>query len=59
MWEWEWDRAIKTDPELHQFLDTSEIVEPLRPRDAFLVVAQTWSNYNTKLPQARRSNTST
>ena len=35
MWECDWDREVKNNPELYQFLDGLEIVEPLQPRDAF------------------------
>jgi len=34
-WECEWDKDVKTDPELQQFLVDFEIVDPLQPRDAF------------------------
>ena len=35
MWECDWDREVKTNPDLCQFLNTLEIVDPLQPRDAF------------------------
>ena len=35
MWECDWDQEVKTNPELRQFLDTLELVEPLQPRNAF------------------------
>ena len=35
IWECEWDSDVKTNVELRQFLDTLELVEPLRPRNAF------------------------
>ena len=35
MWECDWDQDVKTNPELRQFLDTLELVEPLQPRNAF------------------------
>ena len=35
MWECDWDQEVKTNPDLQQFLDTLEIVDPLEPRDAF------------------------
>ena len=35
MWECDWDREVKTNDELRQFLDTLEIIEPLQPRNAF------------------------
>ena len=31
MWECDWDRAIKTNPELCQFVDMLEIVDLLQP----------------------------
>jgi len=34
-WECDWDLEVKTDPDLRNFLDTFEIVEPLQPREAF------------------------
>jgi len=34
-WECEWDKDVKTDPELQQFLVDFEIVDPLHHRDAF------------------------
>ena len=34
-WECDWDREVKTNPDLQQFLNTFEIVEPLQPRHAF------------------------
>ena len=34
-WECEWDREIKTDATLGEFVANFEIVEPLEPRDAF------------------------
>ena len=35
MWECVWDEEVKTNPELRQFIDALEIVDPLQPRDAF------------------------
>ena len=35
IWECEWDRQFKSDPELQACLTTLEIVDPLEPRDAF------------------------
>ena len=35
MWECDWDEEVKTNPELHQFVDALQIVDPLQPRDAF------------------------
>ena len=35
IWECDWDQELKTNPELRQFVDTLEIVDPLQPRDAF------------------------
>ena len=35
MWECEWDRQRKSDPELQAFLQNLSIVSPLEPRDAF------------------------
>lgn len=35
IWECEWDRQIKTNPELQVFLQNLSIVSPLEPRDAF------------------------
>jgi len=34
-WECEWDKDVKTDPELQQFLVDYKNVDPLQPRDAF------------------------
>ena len=34
-WECDWDMEVKTDPDLRQFLDTFEIVDPLEPQEAF------------------------
>ena len=34
-WECDWDRDVKTNPDLLQFLNTFEIVEPLKSRHAF------------------------
>ncbi|XP_020627706.1 uncharacterized protein LOC110064940 [Orbicella faveolata] len=34
-WECEWDMEVKTDPDLRQFIDTFQIVDPLEPREAF------------------------
>ena len=34
-WECDWDQEVKTNPELPQFVDTLEIVNPLQPRYAF------------------------
>ena len=34
-WECDWDREVKTNPELHQFVNTLEIVDPLQPQDAY------------------------
>ena len=36
MWECAWDHEVKTNPELCQFVDTLEIVNPLQPRNAFV-----------------------
>ena len=35
LWECDWDEEVKTNPELHQFVDALQIVDPLQPRDAF------------------------
>ena len=35
IWECEWDRKVKTDPELQAFLSTIHIDDPLQPREAF------------------------
>ena len=35
IWECEWDKQVKTDPELQAFLADLELVAPLEPRDAF------------------------
>ena len=35
MWECEWDRQVKTDERVKQFLASFELVPPLQPRDAF------------------------
>lgn len=35
IWECEWDRQVKSDPDLQAFLTTLEIMDPLEPRDAF------------------------
>jgi len=34
-WECEWEKDVKTDPGLQQFLVDFEIIDPLQPRDAF------------------------
>jgi len=36
-WECGWDKDVKTDPELQQFLVDFEIVDPLQPQGAFFV----------------------
>jgi len=35
MWECDWDREVKSNEDLKQFLASYEMVEPLNPRDAF------------------------
>ena len=35
MWECEWERMVKTDPQLQTFLADLQLVTPLEPRDAF------------------------
>ena len=35
MWECDWNRMIRTDPQLKRFIDTVDIVTPLNPREAF------------------------
>ena len=35
MWECDWDREVKSNEDLKQFLASYETVEPLNPRDAF------------------------
>ena len=34
-WERDWDRKVKTDLGLQEFLSTLNLVHPLNPRDAF------------------------
>ena len=34
-WECDWDREVKTNQNLQQFLTTLEIINPLKPRDPF------------------------
>ena len=36
MWECDWNRMIRTDPQLKKLIDTVDIVTPLNPREAFL-----------------------
>ena len=35
MWECDWDREVKSNEDLKQFLASYEMFEPLNPRDAF------------------------
>ena len=35
MWECDWDREVKSNEDLKQFIASYEMVEPLNPRDAF------------------------
>lgn len=35
IWECDWDREVKSNEDLKQFLASYEMVEPLNPRDAF------------------------
>lgn len=35
MWECDWGRQVKHDPQVQQFLSTLEIIDPLDPQDAF------------------------
>ena len=35
MWECDWDREVKHNQQLQQFLSTFKIIGPLQPRDAF------------------------
>ena len=35
MWECDWNRMIRTDPQLKKLIDTVDIVTPLNPREAF------------------------
>jgi hypothetical protein len=35
MWECDWDRLVKQDHEINNFVSNSEIKDPLNPRDAF------------------------
>ena len=35
MWECDWERDVKSNEDLKQFLESYEMVEPFNPRDAF------------------------
>lgn len=61
VWECDWHRDTKTDPELCQFLNMLEIIEPLQLRDAFFGDCRNPVKLHHQVDEAlaRKSSTST